>query len=392
MNYYNEIDGKGCAWIRELIAEKLIPEGEIDSRSIIDVQPGDLDEFTQCHFFAGIGGWPYALRLAGWSEGREVWTGSCPCQPLSCAGKQRGHADERHLWPAFYRLIAECRPAIIFGEQVASKDGREWFAGIRADLEGMGYACGGADLCAASVGAPHIRQRLYWMAHAQRDGGRPDEPGRGSEGRAADGRDCEVGGLGHTTTDRCEVQPQLHAGNDGQGSAEGCEYGRLAHAELPNGRPEPEKHGDPHGRNGSGRCRNTDRLADSPSGGQRTDGSAPGQCGHVEQREQDGGMVNAVGAGLAGRQPDLHTTRERNLGLSTARPDNAGFWATAIWHGCRDQKARRISPQPALFPLAARLPGRVGLLRGAGNAIVPELAAQFIQAAEEAIKMNKSKI
>ena len=85
-------------------------------------------------------------------------------QPLSVAGQRKGHADERHLWPAFYSLIAECSPPIVFGEQVASRDGREWLAGVRADLEGVGYACGAADLCAAGLGRPQIRQRLYWVA------------------------------------------------------------------------------------------------------------------------------------------------------------------------------------------------------------------------------------
>ena len=105
-----------------------------------------LPEFTQCHFFAGIGGWSLALRLAGWPEDREVWTGSCPCQPFSCGGLRKGHADERHLWPAFYKLINLGKPSAIFGEQVASKDGREWLCGVRADLEGIGYAVGAADL------------------------------------------------------------------------------------------------------------------------------------------------------------------------------------------------------------------------------------------------------
>jgi DNA (cytosine-5)-methyltransferase 1 len=155
-------------WLRELIADGLIAQGEVDERSILDVRPADLAGFDQCHFFAGIGGWSYALRLAGWPDDRPVWTGSCPCQPLSSAGKQKGHADERHIWPAFYELIAECRPSTVFGEQVASKDGREWLAGVRADLEDARYAVGAADLCAAGVGAPHIRQRLFWVADAQR--------------------------------------------------------------------------------------------------------------------------------------------------------------------------------------------------------------------------------
>src|SRR6185369_15459542 len=140
--YYNEIDPYAAQWLRNLIAANLIAPGDVDERSIVDVRPAELAGYTQCHFFAGIGGWSYALRLAGWADDRPVWTGSCPCQPLSSAGKRKGHADERHLWPAFHRLIAECRPATVFGEQVASKDGREWFSAVRADLEGSGYACG----------------------------------------------------------------------------------------------------------------------------------------------------------------------------------------------------------------------------------------------------------
>ena len=168
--YYNEIEPYCAQWLRNLIGAGLIAPGEVDERSIVDVRGDDLRSFTQCHFFAGIAGWSYALRLAGWEDDRPVWTGSCPCQPLSSAGQRKGHADERHLWPAFHRLIAERRPATVFGEQVASKDGREWLAGVRADLEVLGYACGAADLCAAGVSAPHIRQRLFWMADSMCNG------------------------------------------------------------------------------------------------------------------------------------------------------------------------------------------------------------------------------
>ena len=164
--YYNEIDAYAAQWLRNLISKNLIAPGDVDERSIVDVHHDDLKGYTQCHFFAGIGGWSYALRLAGWDDDKAVWTGSCPCQPFSVAGKQEAHADERHLWPAFHDLIEKCAPSVVFGEQVASPDGREWFAGVRADLEDLGYASGAADLCAAGVGAPHPRQRLYWVAYA----------------------------------------------------------------------------------------------------------------------------------------------------------------------------------------------------------------------------------
>lgn len=166
--YYNENNALTADWLEALIKAQLLPGGEVDRRSIEDVAPEDLAGFNECHFFAGIGGWPYALRLADWPSCQPVWSGSCPCQPFSVAGKRRGEADERHLWPAFARLIEKRRPAIVFGEQVASKAGREWMQGVRSDLEEMGYAIGAADLCAASVGAPHPRQRLYWVAHAER--------------------------------------------------------------------------------------------------------------------------------------------------------------------------------------------------------------------------------
>ncbi len=163
--YYNEHDPYTAQWLRNLISAGHIAPGEVDDRSILEVTPDDLRGYEQCHFFAGIGGWSAALRLAGWPDDRPVWTGSCPCQPFSAAGKQRGSEDERHLWPAFFNLIRECRPASVFGEQVAGAAGLAWIDHVCADMEGAGYAAAAADLPACSVGAPHRRQRLFWAAN-----------------------------------------------------------------------------------------------------------------------------------------------------------------------------------------------------------------------------------
>lgn len=168
--YYNEIDPFAAQWLLNLIDAGRIAPGVVDTRSIEEVTANDLKGFTQCHFFAGIGVWSYALRRAGWPDARPVWTGSCPCQPFSQTGKRTGITDERHLWPHFHFLIEQCRPAIIFGEQVASKDGLAWFDLVYADLEGTGYAAAAFDLCAAGVGAPHQRQRLYWVGHSDNEG------------------------------------------------------------------------------------------------------------------------------------------------------------------------------------------------------------------------------
>ena len=164
--YYNEIDPYAAEWLRNLIKAGHIADGEVDTRSIVDVAPDDLRGFTQCHFFAGIGGWSHALRLAGWPDDRLVWTGSCPCQPFSVAGKGAGTDDPRHLWPHFHRLITAIRPPVVMGEQVAGAAGYGWLDGVRADLAREGYASRGVDIPACSVDAPHIRQRLYWVAQS----------------------------------------------------------------------------------------------------------------------------------------------------------------------------------------------------------------------------------
>ncbi|MBH9136761.1 DNA cytosine methyltransferase, partial [Pseudomonas aeruginosa] len=164
--YYNEFDPYAAQWLRNLIAAGHIAPGDVDERSIEDVHPDDLKHYTQCHFFAGIGVWSLALRRAGWPDDRPVWTGSCPCQPFSSAGEGAGFDDPRHLWPHFAWLIRQRRPGEVLGEQVASKDAEPWLDLVQADLEAMEYAFGAVAFPSAGVGAPHIRDRTYWVGHA----------------------------------------------------------------------------------------------------------------------------------------------------------------------------------------------------------------------------------
>jgi DNA (cytosine-5)-methyltransferase 1 len=317
--YYNDNDKAVCEWIRQLIADGLITPGDVDERSITEVGASELVGYNRVHFFAGICGWEYALKLAGWGE-QTVWTGSCPCQPFSTAGKQKGQADERHLWPHFARLIRECRPPVVFGEQVASAVGHGWLDGVCSDLEAAGYACGAVVLGAHSVHSPHIRQRLFWLADAERAESRcGTEQGSSPELRrdrpAIDGRACR---LGHS------LKPGLegHAGHGDNGNEPGREH-------------------------------------ENP-------------CGHA----------------------------------STA---GCAFWRDSIYIPCGDGKARRVGLRPAALangipagvdcggaagvathatnPLDLCIPiltthedGRAMLLKGYGNAIVPQVAAVFIRA------------
>lgn len=194
--WYNEHDPYAAAWLRNLIAAGLIAPGDVDERDIRDVRPDDLRGYRQCHFFAGIAGWSYALRLAGWPDDRPVWTGSCPCQPWSIANPQaRGAGDARHLWPDWFRLIHACRPALVVGEQVARAAGRGWWDEVAGDLEGCGYACRAIVVPAAACDAPHRRERLWFLADA--GGARlapPEREALRGERRRQEGRPATGGG------------------------------------------------------------------------------------------------------------------------------------------------------------------------------------------------------
>jgi DNA (cytosine-5)-methyltransferase 1 len=188
--WYNEPDPFKAAVIREAIKAGAIADGVVDERSIKDVRASDLVEYTQCHFFAGGGFWSLALRRAGWPDDRHVWTGSCPCPSFSAAGKGGGFDDPRHLWPDWEKLIRECRPATIFGEQADDSIGYGWLDLVQTDLEASDYATAAVDLCAAGIGAPHIRQRLFWCADALQSGRAK------GWARAGNGSPTEGGGTG----------------------------------------------------------------------------------------------------------------------------------------------------------------------------------------------------
>jgi DNA (cytosine-5)-methyltransferase 1 len=256
--YYNEIDPFCCEWLQALMDDGHIPYGDIDNRSIEDVKPSEIKDYVQCHFFAGIGGWSYALRLAGWPDDRPVWTGSCPCQPFSSAGQGKGFDDERHLWPAFMWHIKQCKPVVVFGEQVAGRHGEIWIDSVSTELEAENYTVGATVIGACGVGAPHIRKRLYWVADS-----------RCKQARASEIRSCVW----------------------------------------------------------------------SKSSGTKREPSTEGN-----------------------------------------RPSNSGktMWDGSGWITGMDGVKRPI--EPGINPLVDGFPGRVEQLRGYGNAIVPQLAAQFIEA------------
>ena len=344
-----------------------------------DDRPSDLEGFTQCHFFAGIGVWSYALRQAGVPDDRPIWTGSCPCQPFSTAGAGAGFDDERHLWPHFQWLIEQCRPAVILGEQVASKAADPWIDLVQADMEALGYAFGAVPFPSASVGAPHIRDRLFWVGHTDDEGLEGHTRDDGSAGRERPERSATptgvFGGLGDSRGESDQRIARSIPGSKTQVGREGVQNGcgsdrseftgsGLGGLAYPNGgeqQGQPVIQGLECHRENSGRPQGVGepeshgvifRVADADS--QR--------CGDARE----------------GRLPGRETQRaERNSGDSRPGPVN-GFWADADWLFCRDGKWRPV--EPGTFPLVDGAPARVGRLRAYGNAINAQAAIAFIDA------------
>lgn len=320
--YYNEIDPYAAQWLRNLIDAGLIAPGVVDTRSIEDITPYDLKGFTQCHFFAGSGAWSLALRRAGWPDSRPAWTASCPCQPFSAAGKGLGFDDERHLWPSTHWLIGQRRPVAIFGEQSASAHANDWIDLVQTDLEAMGYAFGACAFPSASVGAPHIRDRAYWVAHPN---------------------------------GKCmEASEQCGAG------------GRFEFADRSAAfRLDDSKRQRQH----AGRARNYRGHV----GQQLSAASQDGWMAHANGKRSQGGIL----WGEDSQRQDINGSFGCGSADCGPGPVN-GFWSDADWLFCGDGKWRAV--EPGLMPLVNGATARVGKIRAYGNAINVEAATAFVKA------------
>lgn len=337
--YYNEFDPYAAWWLRRLIARGLIAPGFVDERSIEDVLPNDLIGFTQVHFFAGIGVWSHALRRAGWSDDRAIWTASCPCQPFSAAGQGNGFADERHVWPSVFHLASVRRPRRLVGEQVASPDGAIWLDLVQTDMEALGYAFGACAFPSAGVGAPHIRDRTYWVADAN--------------SQQCDGKPVGQFHVNGPSTGRQQSNGQLEPHSENMRLADTDSNGRTAHAQ-------PQfQHAEHHIESRGG----VERLADS-------EGNRRERAGGLDQPTRWDGAAH------------MQSTDGERPG-----PTN-GIWRDADWLHGRDGKWRPV--EPGSFPLADGSAGRVGRVRadqghragrikGYGNALNAEAATTFIK-------------
>lgn len=168
-SFYNESNRYCVAWLNNLIDTDWICHGRVYKMSIEDVDAKEVKKFNQAHFFAGIGGWSYALRLAKWPDSRPVWTGSPPYEPFNAKDAKKWKEHPLNFWDSWFRLIAECKPPVIFIETSIKAIQNSWYDVISNDLENIDYAVGAAVLPACGVGAPQIGRRLWVVAESNEE-------------------------------------------------------------------------------------------------------------------------------------------------------------------------------------------------------------------------------
>lgn len=338
--FYNEIDNYAADWLENLIAAGEIAPGVVDRRPIQEIEAYELAGFTQCHFFAGIGVWSGALRAIGWPDDRPIWTGSCPCQPFSAAGKQKGFSDERHLWPAWFNLIAQQKPDVIVGEQV---DGAfDWIDLVSSDMEKENYAFGTGIICAAGFEGAHIRHRNYFVALA-------------NSGFSTGKRDA--GSFSGAQTEISRENRPIN-GDSFIGFADGSDIGRLADDDNTGSQGWNER-----GNSAGKRVARPGVLVsglDDDASARRT-----GALGNAEENSRDETRLRVPGAGC--ESSDTHAPM---LGRNAVD-----------WLYCRDGKWRPV--EPGTFPLVNETSARVGRLRAYGNALDFETAKAFCQVVKE---------
>ena len=333
MTLYNEIDEYASQWLQNLIDSGQISPGRVETKSITELDQIDLIGFDRVHLFAGIGGWEYALKLADWPQELPVWTGSCPCQPFSGAGKKKGVEDERHLWPEMFRLIKACNPPIVFGEQVAGSSGIDWMHTVQADLQAHGYEVAALDICAAGFHAPHIRQRIFWAAVSTEWLGKIPS---GERWRGRDKGDSE----------RRIRKIQAARLRTVIGMADTSEQGSQRHPR--NGIGKPESRWEPQGQDG---------LV-------------------ATQSVPDGTNQNNPWS-----KPDWIGCRDNKF-----RPVESG--SSPLAHGIPRGMGKGRTRQQRMAISSART-YRTGSLKGYGNAIVPQVAAWFVRNVLEWIGLRR---
>jgi len=265
----------------------------------------------------------------------DVFIGGFPCQPHSTAGKRKGAKDDRNLWPEYFRVIDECRPAWVVGENVL---------GIRttildqvlSDMESLEYSTVTLDLPAAGFNAPHKRERIFIVAYSKSGAGRIPEQSR---------------------------EESLHASRVSEkGNVANAHSFRFVQSEI------GKSHYNIYGINQAQKQERRSELYAPVSSGEAAANAAgeglEGKAGAELQNKVISGIYsNAEGKRLQGEWTPGEQEPEApgRSGLSFGSNGDGNFWQT----------------EPGVCGVVDGVPDRVDRIRTLGNAVVPQVA-EFI--------------
>ena len=334
----------------------------------------------------------------------DLVCGGFPCQPFSQAGRQRAQDDPRHLWPEMFRVIRELRPTWVIGENVVGlvKLGLDE---VLTDLEGEGYATRTFNIPACATGAPHLRQRIWVIAHADSES-EPDQPVDGGPGSRQLGFDfggSEATSHGSDPNDHGSHRAEEHQQDTQHGQAQlrdkqVRESGQVGEDVAdPDDRHRPRKIKGVLGEQDreasdrfAGKCEDVadpkdDRVGrwkQQPQGSEGTRYVAdPNRSGQCEQRGSEPVQEEQSASECTGEDvADAQRKREGRRGVSGPGQDKSedgkGSSSQPRGHGEAGPEDHWQS-EPPVGRLVDGLPNRVSQLRALGNSIIPQIAEQI---------------
>ena len=276
----------------------------------------------------------------------DVICGGFPCQPFSHAGKQQAQDDPRHLWPEMLRLIRECRPTWVIGENVTGLI-RLGLDEVLSGLAAEGYSTRTFNIPACAVGAPHIRQRLWVVAHSDSES-EPDKPFDGGPGSGQLG--FEFGGS--------------EASSHGSDADESGSYRAGEHEQ-------DAKHG-------QAQLRDKQVGESGPVGQDVADTDNERGYGSAGEHGSHGRQVT-TGDGETMANTDRDDGRRGGGTKSSGREPRMEHWSggecsrSEVWW----------EVEPPVGRVVDGLPNRVSQLRALGNSILPQIAQKIGEAIKE---------
>ena len=299
----------------------------------------------------------------------DILTGGFPCQPYSVAGKQKGTADDRYLWPEMFRVIKEVQPTFVIAENVRGiiniQDGMV-FETVCSDLESEGFEIQPFIIPAAGVGAPHKRDRVWIVGYSKHNGSLTSKIRRGN-------KEADAG------TQKRQNQTIKSKRTGGSSNNEVMENSRRT---LRQGAKFSKENADESKQKNADKFERSSSTSEHYVANTKQSRSSSESIGNIESMEE-----KSSGEKERGNQSSIRTsTRSTDVANSNSNGEK--------WDQSKDRQGSRIKQEswwqsePNVGRVANGVPGRVHRLKGLGNSIVPQIAEEIGKAIWKTLNQN----